>query len=154
MSYRFLRKDYDALVAKVEELGHGMWELGQEKGLWANQSAETWHDNFGYEQAEQQQWALSERAEDLVQMKNEAEIVERRIPGEVDIGSRVTIEEIESGERKSFVVGSYQVLDQQHEDEISYAAPLAKPFMGAKTGEERTVAIGDRTTLFRVVGIE
>jgi hypothetical protein len=26
--------------------------------------------------------------------------------------------------------------------------------MGAKTGEERTVAIGDRTTLFRVVGIE
>ena len=38
--------------------------------------------------------------------------------------------------------------------EISYAAPLAKPFMGAKTGEERAVAVGDRTTLFRVVGIE
>jgi hypothetical protein len=52
------------------------------------------------------------------------------------------------------VVGSYQVLDQQHEDEISYAAPLANPFMGAKTGEERAAAIGDRTTLFRVVGIE
>src|SRR4029434_5691600 len=104
MAYRFLRKDYDALVAKIEDLGHGMWELGQEKGLWANQSAETWHDNFGYEQAEQQQWALSEGAEDLVEMRNEAEIVERRIPGEVDIGSRVTIEEIESGERKSFVV--------------------------------------------------
>jgi transcription elongation factor GreA len=110
--------------------------------------------HFGYEQAEQQQSALSERAEDLVQMKNDAEIVERRIPGEVDIGSRVTIEDIESGERKSFVVGSYQVLDQQHEDKISYAAPLAKPFMGAKTGEERAVAIGDRTIRFRVVGIE
>jgi hypothetical protein len=79
-----------------------MWELGQEKGLWADQSAETWHDNFGYEQAEQQQWAVSERAEDLVQMKNEAEIVERR----------------------------------------------------ARTGEEHAAAIGDRTTLFRVVGIE
>jgi transcription elongation GreA/GreB family factor len=154
MGPRFLRKDYDALVAKIEELGHGMWESGQEKGLWADQSAETWHDNFGYEQEQQQQWALSERAEDLVQMKNEAEIVERRIPGEVDIGSRVTIEDTESGERKSFVVGSYQVLDQQHEDEISYAAPLARPFMGATVGEEREVTIGDRTTLFRVVGIE
>jgi hypothetical protein len=29
-----------------------------------------------------------------------------------------------------------------------------RPFMGAKTGEERAVAIGDRTTVFRVVGIE
>jgi hypothetical protein len=49
------------------------------------------------------------------------------------------------------VVGSYQVFDQQHDDEISYAAPVARPFMGANTGEERAVAIGDRTTLFRVV---
>ena len=69
-------------------------------------------------------------------------------------GSRVTIEEIEGGERKSFVVGSYQILDQQHDDEISYAAPLAKPFMGATVGEEREVTIGDRTTLFRVVDIQ
>jgi transcription elongation GreA/GreB family factor len=141
-------------VAKIEALGHDMWESGQEKGLWANQSAETWHDNFGYEQEQQHQWALSERAEDLVQIKNEAEIVERRVVGEVDIGAQVTIEDAETGERKSFVVGSYQVLDQQHDDEISYAAPLARPFMGATAGEEREVTIGDRTTLFRLVCIE
>jgi transcription elongation GreA/GreB family factor len=154
MGFRFLRKDDDASVAKIEELGHGMWEWGQEKGLWAEQSAETWHDNFGHEQEQQHQWALSERAEDFVELKNEAEIVERRIPGEVDIGSWVTIENTESGERKSFVVGSYQVLDRQHDNEISYAAPLARLFMGAAVGEEREVTIGNRTTLFRVVGIE
>jgi hypothetical protein len=39
MGHRFLHKDYDALVAKIEDLGHGMRELGQEKGLWADQSA-------------------------------------------------------------------------------------------------------------------
>jgi transcription elongation GreA/GreB family factor len=50
------------------------------------------------------------------------------------------------------VVGS--VLDQQHENEISYAAPLARPFMGAAVGETREVEIGDSTTLFRVVGLE
>jgi hypothetical protein len=33
MGYRLLRKDYDALVAKIEELGHDMWESGQGKGL-------------------------------------------------------------------------------------------------------------------------
>jgi hypothetical protein len=47
MGFRFLRKDYDALVAKIEGLGHSMWEAGREKELWAEQSAETWHDNFG-----------------------------------------------------------------------------------------------------------
>jgi transcription elongation GreA/GreB family factor len=56
--------------------------------------------------------------------------------------------------RKGLSVGSYRVLDQQHENEISYAAPLAKPFMGATVGEEREVTIGDRTTVFRVVDIQ
>jgi transcription elongation GreA/GreB family factor len=37
---------------------------------------------------------------------------------------------------------------------VSYAAALAKPLLGATVGEEREVTIGDRTTLFRVVGIE
>jgi transcription elongation GreA/GreB family factor len=154
MGYRFLRKDYDALVAKIEELGHGMWESGQEKEHWAEQSAETWHDNFGYEQEQQHQWALSERAESLVEMKNDAEIVERRAIGEVDIGAQVTIVDAETGESRSFTVGSYQVLDQQRENEISYAAPLAEPFRGATVGEELEVTIGDRRTMFRVAGID
>lgn len=45
-------------------------------------------------------------------------------------------------------------LEQQHEDEVAYAAPLASPFMGAVVGEEREATIGDRAGLFRVVGIE
>jgi transcription elongation GreA/GreB family factor len=49
--------------------------------------------------------------------------------------------------------GLYQVLDRQHNNEISYAAPLARPFMGAAAGEEREVTTGERRTLFRVVGI-
>jgi transcription elongation GreA/GreB family factor len=97
---------------------------------------------------------LSERAEGLIEMKNDAEIVERRVVGEVDIGSQVTVQDTETGERKTFVVGSYHVLDQQHDNEISYAAPLAKPFTGATVGEEREVAIGDRTAVYRVVDIE
>jgi len=51
-------------------------------------------------------------------------------------------------------VGSYQVLDQQHDNEISYAAPLARSFMGATVGEEREVTIGDSRTRLRVIGIE
>ena len=87
-------------------------------------------------------------------MKNDAEIIERRLVDDVDIGSRVTIRDTASDEERTFVVGSYQVLDQQHENEISYAAPLAKPFMGATVGEERTVAIGEEEAVYRVIRIE
>jgi hypothetical protein len=41
MAYRFLRKDYDALLAKIEELAGALRDAGQEKVLWADQSAET-----------------------------------------------------------------------------------------------------------------
>lgn len=154
MAYRFLRKDHDALLAKIDELAVALREAGEEKGLWADQSAETWHDNFGYEEEQRQQWALSQRLEEFVEMKNAAQIVERRAMGEVDIGSQVTIRDTETGEQSMFVIGSYQVLDREHENEISYAAPVAKPLMGARVGEEREVAIGDRAAVYRVVGIE
>ena len=36
MAYRFLRKDYDALLAKMEELADGMKKAGEEKGMWAD----------------------------------------------------------------------------------------------------------------------
>lgn len=68
--------------------------------------------------------------------------------------SQVTIRDTEGDEQSTFVIGSYQVLDQEHENEISYAAPVAKPLMGARVGEEREVAIGDRAGPYRVVGIE
>jgi transcription elongation GreA/GreB family factor len=154
MACRFLRKDYDALLAKIDELADALKQAGQEKSLWANQSAETWHDNFGYEQEQQREWALSERLQEFVDMKNDAQIVDYRPIDQVDIGATVTIQEVGTGERRTLVVGSYQVLDQQHDDEVSYAAPLAKPLLGATVGEEREVTIGDRTATFRVVAIE
>jgi transcription elongation GreA/GreB family factor len=153
MAYRFLRKDYDALLAKIEELAGALREAGQEKGRWADQSAETWHDNFGYEEEQRQEWTLSDRLEDFVEMKNDAEIMQWRATDEVDIGSRVTIRDTRTDEERTFVVGSYQVLDP-HENEVSYAAPLAKPFIGATVGEEREVTIGDESSLFRVVAID
>jgi len=87
-------------------------------------------------------------------MKNDAEIVESHPTSEVDIGCHVTICDAATDERRTLVVGSYQVLDQQHDDEVSYAAPLTKSLPGATVGEERKVTIGGKTTVLRVVAIE
>jgi transcription elongation GreA/GreB family factor len=89
----------------------------------------------------------------FIDMKDDAEIVEGRANA-VDIGCQVTVRDTGTGEQRTFVVGSYQVLDQQHENEISYAAPLARPFTGASVGEEREIEIGDSRTVFRVVAVE
>jgi len=85
MAYRFLRKDCDALLARIEELASALREAGQEKRLWANQSAETWHDNFGYEEEQRQEWTLSDRLEGYVEMKNHAEIVQSHSTDVVDL---------------------------------------------------------------------
>lgn len=154
MPYRFLRKDYDALLAKIDELVEAMRKAGEEKGEWANQSAETYHDNFGYEEEQRQQWTLSDRIDDFVRMKDDAELVEAHAVDEVDVGSRVTIEDCSRGERRTLLIGSYQVLDPEDDDEVSYAAPLAAPFLGATVGEQREVEIGGQKTAYRVVAIE
>jgi transcription elongation GreA/GreB family factor len=151
--YYFLAKDYDALIAKIEALNHEMEEAGQEKGRMAEQTSETWHDNFGFEDQERAQMKISKRLEDFIEMKNEAELVVRHLPDEVGIGAFVTIED-ERGQTRRFKVSSYQVLDQEDEAEVSYAAPLAKPFLGAKVGDSREVEIGDETTRYRVTAIE
>jgi transcription elongation GreA/GreB family factor len=66
----------------------------------------------------------------------------------------VTICETATDERRTFAIGSYQVLEQQHENEISYAAPLGQALMGATVGEERKITIGDKPAVFRVIAIE
>ena len=143
MPYYFLPKDYDALIARIEALSHDMEEAGEEKGRMAEQTSETWHDNFGFEDQERAQAKISQRLGDFIEMKNEAEIVNRHLPDEVGVG-----------QTRRFKVSSYQVLDQQDEAEVSYAAPLARPFLGAKVGDSRDVEIGDETTRYRVTAIE
>jgi transcription elongation GreA/GreB family factor len=153
MPYYFLAKDYDALIARIEALSRDMAEAGQEKGRMAEQTSETWHDNFGFENQERAQAKISQRLGDFIEMKNAAEIVIRHLPDEVGIGAVVTIED-DQGQARRFKVGSYQVLDQEDEAEISYAAPLAHPFLGAKVGDSRDVEIGGETTRYRVTAIE
>ncbi len=153
MPYYFLAKDYDALIARIEALSRDMAEAGQEMGRMAEQTSETCHDNFGFEDQERAQAKISKRIEDFIEMKNAAEIVDRHLPDEVGIGAFVTIED-DAGQTRRFKVSSYQVLDQQDEAEVSYAAPLARPFLGAKVGERRDVQIGEETTRYRVTAID
>ena len=57
---------------------------------------------------QRQEWTLSDRLQDFIDMKDDAEIVEGRANA-VDIGCQVTVRDTGTGEQRTFVVGSYQV---------------------------------------------
>lgn len=150
--YLFLRKDFDRLERRIGELGDDMLKVGAEMATWASQGAETWHDNFGFEEGVRQEEMLAHRSEEFEALESEAEIVTDPPADRVGVGTLVELED-RNGHRRRLVVSSYLVLDRRDDREVSYAAPVIAPFMGAAAGEERTVEIPSGQQVWRVVSI-
>jgi len=151
--YLFLRKDFERLERKIGELGDEMLRVGSEMGIWASQGAETWHDNFGYEEGLRQEEMLGHRSEEFEALASEAEIVTEATDDKVGVGTLVELED-NMKRRRRFLVSSYLVLDRRDDREVSYAAPIIAPFMGAAVGEERSVELPRGEQVWRVVSIE
>jgi transcription elongation GreA/GreB family factor len=122
-------------------------------GLSASQSSETWHDNFGHEDGVRQQTAMSVHIRQLIDVKNSAVLVRKKDTSSVDVGTRVVLEDDETGEKKTFLVGSYMVLKPTSPDEISYNAPILQPFFRTHVGESKEVLIGGKKKSFTVTSI-
>ncbi|HEV7283821.1 MAG TPA: GreA/GreB family elongation factor, partial [Kaistia sp.] len=151
--YLFLQKDFDRLNRRIGDIGDRISEVGADMATWASQGAETWHDNFGYEEGVRQEDMLAHRGEDFEAARERAEIVTTGSSDRVAVGSRVTLQG-GAGERRTLIVSSYWVLDRRSPEEISYAAPLVAPFMGAGTGEERRVSVPEGEQVWRVTAID
>ena len=97
MAY-FLREDIDIVESKIHETIEKLRETGAELRTAVTQSSETWHDNFGFENAQQQARLLGQRLHDLEQMHRNAVIVAKPQTNEViAIGHTVTVKDIETG---------------------------------------------------------
>lgn len=98
-------------------------------------------------------------AADLVKRRNHEIIVSApgQPNGHVAIGSRVTVSWLDSGEKKTFLVGSFYANGYGAKDEVSYATRLAQAAMGAAKGAvcELEIRNGNaaRTREFRVIHI-
>lgn len=151
MEFFFLSHDYAKLNEQICSISEKIREIGHEMGISCEEGAETYHDNFAYEDGERQQFMWSSRLRELVKVKNCARIV---TPGtlsqRVAIGSTVTIVDLDSGEEKIFSIGSYMTFDKTS---VSYAAPLSKILVGAMLGEERNGIIAGRRRRFEILEI-
>lgn len=157
MNYFFLKKDFTVLQERIVELSEKIKAAGREAGESCSQSSETWHDNFGLEEAQRQQATLSKALRDLLAIKNDARLI---VPQKkhveslvVAIGRNIMIRNVDTKEIKSFVIGSYMVLDQTSSNEVSYNAPLISPFMGAIKGEHRELLLHGEKLEFEILEV-
>jgi len=151
--FYFLREDFEELNARIRKLYERIKKLGKEAGESCQEGAETWHDNFAFEESQRQQHMWSIQLHELIRIRNEARVIEPDPrTNKVSIGKVVTIQDIDTGEKRTFRIGSYRVFKKK--EDVSYNAPLARILLGARVGEERKGRIGNREKRFRILKIE
>jgi len=150
--YYFLPHDFEELNAQIDRICTTIKEIGQEMGASCREGAETFHDNFAFEDGERQQYMLSNRLRELIKIRNNSRVVNSSNGNKVSIGRIITIRDEITGEKQTFKIGSYMVFRDQNA--ISYNAPLARCLMGAEVGEIREGTIGGKKRQFVVLQIK
>jgi transcription elongation GreA/GreB family factor len=152
MNFYFLREDIEKLAGQIHEIDARIKAIGQEMGASCEEGAETFHDNFAFEDGERQQQMWSKRLKELVDIYNHSQIFKpSRAAERVAIGRNVTIADLDSGEEKTIKIGSYMSFNGN--GTISYNAPLARILLGAEPGEVRKGEIAGRKKKFEIVEI-
>lgn len=151
--YFFTRDDFELLNEQIEKICEKIKEIGKEMGKSCQEGAETFHDNFAYEDGIRQQYMWSNRLRELIRIRNNSRVVTPDPEGNsIGLGRRVTIRDELTGEVKTFKVGSYMSLGDT--EAISYNTPFIRPLIGAKVGETREIMIGSRHKIFKILKIE
>lgn len=152
--YYFLKKDFDGLNAEISKVIEIIKKYGQEMGKSCQEGAETFHDNFAYEDGERQQYMWSSKLRELIRIRNNARVVEPKGNYRVSLGLTVTVEDIDTGKVRALTIGSYMVLSANDGEVISYNAPFARMIIGSKVGDEREATIAGKRRAVRIVKIE
>lgn len=149
--YYFLRKDFETLERKIEELRNRLETALDEMGESIGEDSNAWHDNFGYDEGQRQSQMCSTRLREFIRIKNHAQIIAPKTTEEVCIGSIVTVEDESTGRSDTYEIGSFWVFDEA--DAISYDCPLAKILIGARVGETREGVIARKKKRLKIVQI-
>ncbi len=157
--YLFLPEDYNDLIDRINQISEIIAEAGKETGESCTEGAETFHDNFAYEQGSLKISMWSKEIDKLTKIRNRARIINKIETNEiVSVGKNITIENEETGEVKTIRLGSYIVFKSKNDENkinsVSYSSPIGKLLIGAKIGEKRRGDIGNKDTTLIILKIE
>ena len=149
----FLREDFEKLQAAIDEAEQRARNHGREMGISCDEGAETFHDNFAYEDSERRYKMWARRLKKLVEVRNAAQVIDPTDDTDrIAIGRTFTLLDFENDERRTFRVGSYISFDEK-KTTISYRSPLAKSLIGAFEGEIRSGRINGEERCFKIVKV-
>ncbi len=152
--YYFLKKDFEALNTEISKIADKIKVIGQEMGKSCQEGAETFHDNFAYEDGERQQYMWSGRIRGLIRIRNQARVVEPQKGETISLGHIVTVKDELTEKVRIIKIGSYMALAKQEEEVISYNTPLAQMLIGGRVGETREAIIVGKKQSFHILKIE
>ena len=112
-------------------------------------------ENAEYDSAKNEQAELEERIHELEEMLRKAKIVsEEEMKGDkVNIGLKVTVKDIDTGEKEVFsIVGATE--SDPFSGKISTESPVGKALIGKKKGETVAVEIPDGVINYKIMKIE
>lgn len=112
-------------------------------------------ENAEYDSAKNEQAELEERIHELEEMLRKAKIVsEEEMKGDkVNIGLKVTVKDIDTGDKEVFsIVGATE--SDPFSGKISTESPVGKALIGKKKGETVAVEIPDGVINYKIMKIE
>ena len=155
-SQKFLFADLEALDADiVQNQAHikEAKEMGQEA---TEQSSESWHDNYNFEESQRQLKMHMNNLGRLSNMREKAEVVTpAENPLTVEVGTHVHYTIVGAAGVESVHVGSFAVGEvNRAKGFISYDAPRVAGLIGGKRGDTRTIRLDAGDTPVVIVDIK
>ncbi|KKQ07768.1 MAG: hypothetical protein US18_C0008G0009 [Parcubacteria group bacterium GW2011_GWB1_36_5] len=150
--YSFLPEDWKRFEEQIENLKARIREIGQDMGASCREGAETFHDNFAYEQGERDQRMWAQRFRELKHIHERSRIVQidHQHPDKVTIGKVVTVRN-EDGVTETFRIGSYLTFDDSNT--IPYNSPLAKLLIGGMLHKQKIGVVGGILRTYTIIKI-
>lgn len=151
----FLAPDLEDLDAEIARIRAIIRETKLEAQEGTEQSSESWHDNYVFEESQRQLKMYLNHLGGLSKARERAEVISAPTsPEEVTIGTTVSFRIEEERISDTFSIGSYMVFDRLRElDFISYETPIASILMGAKVGDVRSGVVAGRTKTLLIQSI-
>jgi transcription elongation GreA/GreB family factor len=149
----FLQPDLESLDSQITLMQSRIRAVKLEAQEGTEQSSESWHDNYVFEESQRQLKMLLNLLGGLSSARENAVVVHPPTdPQTVEVGT--TVEFLLDGNLDVISIGSYMVSDSLRDrDFVSYEAPLAVCLLGLKPGETRLADLHGRAVRVEICSV-
>lgn len=159
--YYFLKEDLINIEKKILEVLDMVKEDGKKIGESCDGGADTWHDNFDYEEGIRQISMHSGHLKQFTEIRRNARVITPNKSNEkVSIGK--TVKYLLDGVENVCIIASYMVLASEEQSDsskgneimrLSYNTPLAQLLIHHKVNDTYAGVLGEKNVEVKIISI-